>query len=167
MYKNITAILGAATLVCGMSITTLHAAPPADVNIDEILSQAQNPADAKGGAGSRGGQSEHSMGVGSDGSAPQGNGKIPESVQNQFTAQGCYDYWWVSGNHTWKSKTYYFYAETDLSASTWTRYGSSTGPCDIPLTVDKIEVIGQTLSNNIVTTRSCRLSQRLRWCRTG
>ncbi len=154
MYKEISLLLSALSFVFVMSVNTLHAAPVKDVDIGALISKAKNPPGAKAGKGSTGGQAEHSMGVGSDGNLPQTGKNAPQALVDQLAAQGCYDMWWVSGNHTWSSKSYYFYATTDLSARTWTRYGTATAPCDIPLTVDKIEVIGSTLSNNIVTPKA-------------
>jgi len=72
------------------------------------------------------------------------NGDMPSTVMPEFSAQSCYSNWWISGSHTYKWKWAYFYSEAEVYAKTWTRYGSSTGPCAISLIVDKIEVTAAT-----------------------
>ncbi|MBI2779813.1 MAG: hypothetical protein HYX62_08550 [Gammaproteobacteria bacterium] len=67
---------------------------------------------------------------------------FPLDANPQLTAQGCYDYWWVTGSYEWRWKYYLLYSWNSLRGTTSTKYGTSTGPCDIPLTVDWIQVKG-------------------------
>ena len=84
------------------------------------------------------GGAEHSSGSFTDGSYPiKGYSATAQS-------SGCYDSWWISGDHKWSWKAYYFYMKAKLSGGSWTRYGTTSGPCDIPLTVDKLEIRGET-----------------------
>lgn len=88
-----------------------------------------------------GGEAENSAGQ-------DGRGMVPNdaSFNLALANDNCYSNWWVSGSHSWKSTTYFLYGKTTLTARSWTRYGTSTGPCEIPLVVDEIRVVGNTLS---------------------
>lgn len=153
MHKKITLLLSA-TLVVSVLNSSLHAQPVNKATVDALIQQANNPENVKPTGGSIGGQAEQSMGVGSSGAIPKETKSLPKALITPLVAQGCFTNWWISGTHTWKSKSYFFYAKTSLSARTWTRYGTSTAPCDVPLNVDKIEVIGTTSSNDIVSPKA-------------
>lgn len=51
------------------------------------------------------------------------------------------NYWWVYGQHTWKWRGVpYVWISYSSYGKSWTEYGTSTGGCGIPLTVDRIYV---------------------------
>tara|TARA_R110002072_G_scaffold298269_2_gene471961 strand:+ start:8767 stop:9363 length:597 start_codon:yes stop_codon:yes gene_type:complete len=128
-FINTTAIMLA------LSFATLVNAAP-----DEVMEKQEKPMLSQSGG------SSFSRGVQSDGSISDelyySKGYSPSAISD------CSTNWWVSGNHNWSWKGYYLYLKVKLSATTWTRYGSSTGPCEIPLTVDKLETTGRTLRDS-------------------
>ena len=71
-----------------------------------------------------------------------GQAATPQDADSAFVAQGCYDQWWLSGNHSWNWKSYALYSWNELTATTWTRYGTATAPCDIPLVSDWLRTKG-------------------------
>lgn len=111
----------------------------------------------KGGSVSSRGGSEGTTGAYSDGSMPDEIALNPEI--SSVKAASCTSHWWVSGNHSWKWKSYWAYLKIELKGKSWTRYGNSDGPCDIPLTVDKIEVIGDTKAYNGTATGKARINK--------
>lgn len=67
---------------------------------------------------------------------------VPADAVPNFVATGCYDYWWVTGAHTWNYRNFYYTSWNDLSAQTQTSYGSSTGSCNIPVVSDWLRTQG-------------------------
>ena len=133
--KTVTALFLSAVI----SSATL-AEKPADVGNPKLPEQAQLRGAASGG-------SLQSMGTASDGVLPV------EMSQKEFaalnTAAGsCYDSWWLSGEHEWEWRSYWAYWKAKLVTSTWTRYGTTSAPCDIPLTVDQLKVYAFTVATD-------------------
>lgn len=50
-------------------------------------------------------------------------------------------YWWIYGRSSWNwSGIPYVYISYNSNGKSWTEYGTSTGGCGIPLTVDRLYV---------------------------
>lgn len=96
--------------------------------------------DSAKGAGIKRGSSEMETSSGTF-----GNGDTPPNASGQFIAQGCYDYWWISGNHKYTWTWAWAYSKANIYGKTLTQYGGATASCNIPLIVDKIEVYGDTV----------------------
>lgn len=105
---------------------------------------------------SSGGDSENTGGIISDGIISKDIYSNPEISAK--TASNCTTTWWISGNHRWSWKSFWAYLEIKLNGSSWTRHGSTEGPCEIPLLVDKIEISGYTTAWNNIATGKARIN---------
>jgi len=92
--------------------------------------------------------------------AQPSGGEMPADAMPEFSAQGCYDWWWITGDHTYSWKWALLYSKASISGKSYTRYGTSTGPCDVPLVVDRLEVHLETVSRD-VTAPKARASRTL------
>lgn len=81
--------------------------------------------------GARTGSQSHAGG-------PMGGPK-EDGVGAKNTRATC-DWWWLTGSHTWAWSGFWFYTQFSSHASSQTTYGTSTGTCGTPLTVDQIFV---------------------------
>lgn len=144
------------------AMQSVYAAPKkiTDGELQEALKQSEqsqtlapknSPSkSAKGGA-------EITAGTVSDGSMPD-ELYLNKNFSTAAYSSSCVSTWWLSGSHNWKWKSYWAYLKIELNGSSWTRYGTSSGPCEIPLTVNRIDVIGDTKASINTATGKARIN---------
>ncbi|MBI4680142.1 MAG: hypothetical protein HY753_02730 [Nitrospirae bacterium] len=70
-----------------------------------------------------------------------GNFSAGQLSTEQLTTTSNCTWWWLYGQNRWKwSGVPGFYVSYESYAKSWTEYGTSTGGCGIPLTVDRLYV---------------------------
>lgn len=99
-------------------------------------------------------QGQQSQSAGSEASSAIGAGSPPSTqdlrkiigaTPQDLTALSACTWWWVHGTHSWSWSGIPFVGfRVNLSARSWTTYGTSTSSCGTPMVVDRLHVAAQT-----------------------
>lgn len=74
--------------------------------------------------------------------AAVGPAEMPADADPNFTAQGCYDIWYISGKHSWKWGSTSTTSWNELSATSYATTGTTSGSCGYPYRVDWLRTQG-------------------------